>query len=32
MKTFILSVDDLKDLKYKITQKLVEEGLIKDYQ
>ena len=27
---FKLSVDDLKDLKYKITQKLVEEGLIKD--
>lgn len=27
---FKLTIDDLKDLKYLITQKLVEEGLIKD--
>lgn len=29
-RVFKLTIDDLKDLKYKITQKLVEENLIKD--
>ncbi len=29
-RTFNLTIDDLKDLKYKITQKLVEEGIIPD--
>ena len=28
MESFVFTIDDLKDLKYKITQKLVDEGLI----
>jgi len=29
-RTFTFTIDDLKDLKYAITQKLVEEGIVKD--